>query len=180
MLQDLIVALAMVGEQSAEQGAAPPINACALLTDDEVASVLGKPVSPGERHDSGIIRSGDYVSAGTYSSTCLWRVVGAGSSSSDPNLSLGGSSYAILNAMQWPGVGQATNFLQSFRDSAKQGLIDQSPVALKIADQALWWGDGVAACKGNRSFGISVHLVGGRDRERGMEESLAKTIATRL
>jgi hypothetical protein len=181
MLQDLVLALAMLGNQVADNGTPRPINACSLLTDKEVAAILGVKVDPGELHDSGTIESGDYVSAGTYSSTCLWRVASKGPPPTDPNLSLGGASYAILNAMQWPsGSGEARNFLQSFRDAAKQGLIDQSPVALKIADDALWWGDGVAVCKGDRSFGISVHLVGGRNKERGMEEALARKIVTRL
>jgi len=181
MFQDLVLALAMLGQQTADNGTLRLINACTLLTDDEVAAVLGAKVNPGELHDSGTIESGSYVSAGTYSSTCLWRVASEGPPPSDPNLSLGGASYAILNAMQWPaGSGQARNFLQSFRDAAKEGLIDQLPVALKIADDALWWGDGVAVCKGDRSFGISVHLVGGRSKERGMEEALAQKIVARL
>jgi hypothetical protein len=181
LFQGLMLALALPRAQAAESGIAPPINACTLLTDDEVAAVLGARVNPGEPHDSGTIESGDYVSAGTYSSTCLWRVVSAGPPPQDPSLSLGGASYAVLNAMQWPaGSGQAKNFLQSFRDAAKEGFIDQLPVALKIADDALWWGDGVAVCKGDRSFGISVHLVGGRNKERRMEEALAKKIAARL
>jgi hypothetical protein len=180
MFPGLVLAISMPGTRTAESGTSP-INACTLLSDHEVAAVLGARVNPGEPHDSGTVESGDYVSAGTYSSTCLWRVASEGPQPSDPNLSLGGASYAILNAMQFPaGSGQARNFLQSFRDAARDGDIDQSPVALKIADDALWWGDGVAVCKGDRSFGISVHLVGGRNKERDMEEALAKKIAARL
>jgi hypothetical protein len=178
LLLSLVLVLAMPGAQTAASGTAS-INACTLLTDGEVAAVLGKKVHPGERHDSGSVESGNY--AGAYSSTCLWRVVGKGPPPSDPNKSLGGASYAILNAMQFPaGSGKAKSFLQSFRDAAKEGDIDQSPVALKIADDALWWGDGVAVCKGDRSFGISVHLVGGRPQERSMEEALARKVAARL
>jgi hypothetical protein len=181
MFQGLVLALAMSGTQADESGKPQPINACTLLTDQQVAAVLGARVNPGELHDSGTVESGNHVAAGAYSSTCLWRVASKGPPPSDPNLSLGGASYAILNAMQWPaGSGQAENFLQSFRDAAKEGAIDQSPVALKIADDALWWGDGVAVCKGDRSFGISVHLVGGRNKERRMEEVLARKVVARL
>jgi hypothetical protein len=180
MFPSLVLALSMPGARAAESGSSA-INACALLSDHEVAAVLGAKVNPGEPHDSGTVKSGNYVGTGTYSSTCLWRVVTEGPTPSDPNLSLGGASYAILNAMQWPvGSGKARNFLQSFRDAAKEGLIDQAPVVLKIADDALWWGDGVAVCRGDRSFGIAVHLVGGRNKERGMEEALAEMIAARL
>ena len=159
-----------------------PINACALLKDDEVAAILGAKVTPAERRDAGDVSNmGDYALPGTYSSTCFWRIVPTATQKEDPNLSMNGASYAMLNAMQWPkGSGAAKKFLDSFYDAAKQGVIDQEPVQLKIGDDALWWGDGVAVRKGDRSFGISVHLVGGRPKERGMEEALAKKIAPRV
>jgi hypothetical protein len=176
------IVLGIVGAALSLQGAAgPPISACALLNDDEVAAVLGVRVNRGEPHDDGEVASSEYAAPGAYSSTCLWRVAGDGSPPSNPNLSLASASYAILNAMQWSGGRvQAESFLQSFRDAAKEGIIDQAPVPLKIADDALWWGDGVAARKGDRSFGISVHLAGAHDKERQMEEALAKKIASRL
>lgn len=165
---------------TAASGAAP-INACALLTDDEVAAVVGKKVAPGELSDAGEVTSGDYVVPGTYSSTCLWRVITDLPPPNDPNLPLGGNSFAILNAMQWPkGSGEAHKFLQSFRDAAKEHVIDMEPVSLQLGDEALWWGDGVAVRKGDRSVGMSVHIIGGRPAERGMEEELAKKIVPRL
>jgi hypothetical protein len=173
-----LLAFAMLGSHTSESEILLPINACTLLRDGAVAAILGLKVNPGEPHDTGNVESGGI---GIYSSTCLWRVANKDRPTSDPKLSLGGASYAILNAMQWPpGSGQAKNFLQKFRDAAREGTIDQVPVALKIADDALWWGDGVAVCKGDRSFGISVHLVGGRTKERGMEEALAREIVAGL
>jgi hypothetical protein len=158
-----------------------PINACALLKDAEIEAVIGKKVAPGQRHDEGDVNSGDYVVSGTYSSTCLWRVVTDLPPPNDPSLPLGGNSFAILNAMQWPkGGDDASKFLQSFRDAGKEHVIDMEPVAVQIGDEALWWGDGVAVRKGDRSFGISVHMIGGRPNERGWEEDLAKKIAPRL
>ncbi len=181
-MASLIVCLGAAAQApSAGDAKNAPINACALLTAKEVSAVVGKKVSEGERRDDGNVTSGDYVTPGTYSSTCLWRVVTDGPAPNDPNLSLGGASYAILNAMQWPkGSGDAGKFLQSFRDAAKNHVIDMTPVPVQIGDEALWWGDGVAVRKGDRSFGISVHLVGGRPLERGMEEALAKKIVPRL
>jgi hypothetical protein len=154
----------------ASAGAAPAqaVNACGFLKDEEVSAILHVKVAPGQRDDSGEVTSGD--EAGAYTSTCMWRVA-AGS----------GPSYVILNLMQWPaGSGGGKRFLQNFRDAAKTGDIGQEPVPLKIGEEGLWWGDGVAASKGDRGFGISVHLVGGRDKERGMEEALARKIAARL
>ena len=158
-----------------------PINACAFLKDDEVGAALGIKVEPGERSDFGESAAGDAALAGSYSSACLWRIPGKGAVPSDPDLPLGGASFVVLNMMQWPaGSGGGKRFLQNFRDAARSGEIGQEPVPVKIGEEGLWWGDGVAASKGDRGFGVSVHLVGGRDRERGLEEILARKVAGRL
>ena len=69
-------------------------------------------------------------------------------------------AIAILNVFSWPpGSQEAGSFLQKFRDAAESNLIPSKPVPLKIADEALWWGDGVAVKSGTVAFGISVHLV---------------------
>jgi hypothetical protein len=165
--------------RAAEPPAKPPIDACAFLTAAEIAAQLKATVLPGRRDDSGTIDSSEYVAGGTYSSTCFWRLAATAGQSDQEDLSTS-QSYVILNVMQWPRGGKARQFLQNFRDAAKRGEIHQTPEPLKIADEALWWGDGVAVCKADRSFGISVHLVGGRDRERKIEEELARRIASRL
>jgi protein-disulfide isomerase len=167
--------------QPSDAGPHGSVNACAFLEDSEVAAILARKMSPGDRRDSGEVSSGDYATPGTYSSTCVWRVMVQSSRPEDSAPSRSGGSYVILNVMRWPtGRGEAAKFLQSFRDAARDGTIDRVPVPLAIADGGLWWGDGVAAYKGDRSFGISVHLIGSSDRERDMEEALARKIATRL
>jgi hypothetical protein len=169
------------GVLAADRELQPAINACDFLTVTELTAIVSAKVERGVRDDSGAVDSGDYAVAGTYSSTCLWRFSRGRSRTADPNLSFGQESYVILNVMQWPsGSGQARRFLDSFRDAAKRGEIPQSPVPVKIADEALWWGDGVALYKEDKSAGVSVHLVGGRERERGMEEALARMVASRL
>jgi hypothetical protein len=155
-----------------------PIDACALLKDAEVEAILGVKVTPGQRQDAGAVENSEYGGPGTYSSTCFWKV--ASDKTNDPNKPMNGVSFAILNAMQWPKGEDAQQFLQSFHDAAARGVIDNKPVALKIGDDAIWWGDGVAVRKGTRSFGISVHLTDGRPKERGMEEELAKKILPRV
>ncbi|MBY0509610.1 MAG: hypothetical protein K2P94_05600 [Rhodospirillaceae bacterium] len=160
-----------------------PINACALLTDDEVSAAVGAKVTPGERRDDGEVGGkGDYAPPGTYSSTCFWQFHADASGIDDPNLPMGGRRFAILNAMVWPaGGGDAVKFLQSFRDAFKDEIIPSDPVPVDIGDEGLWWGDGVAARKGDRSFGISVFLQNGdKATQRKMEESLARKIADRL
>jgi hypothetical protein len=187
MLRTWTLALALTGLAAtsafaATQAPAPknaPVNACALLKDDEVSAILGVKVLPGERRDEGNVEPNEYVKVGTYSSTCLWRV--ASDKTNDPTKPMNGISFAILNAMQWPkGGDDAKKFIQSFHEAAEAGVIDNKPVSLKIGDDAIWWGDGVAVRKGDRSFGISVHLTDGRPKERGMEEELAKKIAPRI
>lgn len=176
----LAVALCLAGAAlAADAPKAGPINACTLLTDAEVAAAIGAKVTPGKRQDEGDVsdRAG---AKGTYSSTCFWKVIS--DKPDDPNKPMGGATFAILNAMQWPaGSGEAKKFLESFYDAAKNGVIDQTPVQLKIADDAIWWGDGVAARKGDRSFGVSVFWP---DKERSVrrtaEEALARKIAPRL
>ncbi|MBX7199077.1 MAG: hypothetical protein K1X51_06830 [Rhodospirillaceae bacterium] len=176
----LIAALCVASAAMAADAPKPgPINACTLLTDAEVAAAIGAKVTPGKRQDEGDV--GDRAGAkGTYSSTCFWKVIS--DKPDDPNKPMGGATFAILNAMQWPaGSGEAKKFLESFFDAAKNGVIDQTPVQLKIADDAIWWGDGVAARKGDRSFGISVFWPDKkREERRTFEEALARKIAPRL
>jgi hypothetical protein len=177
-------ALALIGlpshsaEATREAHKATPIDACALLTSDEVSEVIGVKVDAGSRRDDGWVDN-DAVH-GAYSSTCFWRAT-ADRNLADPSLSMGGASYAILNVFSWPpGSNEAGSFLQKFRDAAESNLIPSKPVPLKIADEALWWGDGVAVKSGTVAFGISVHLVGGRPKERQMEETLGAKLAGRV
>lgn len=167
-----LVLLAPDAMQAAPTRSSAAVNACTFLLDSDVTTVLGLPVEPGARDDSGPVSSGPYAAPGAYSSTCLWKVRGA---------SLKEAGYAILNVVNWPtGPADAHKFLQSFWDAARNGDIDQQPVPLQIADESLWWGDGVAVRKGRVSFGISVHIPARRAQERGLEEDLARRIVARL
>ncbi len=154
------------------------IDACTLLSADEVSAVVRFKVESGVRKDSGRINSGPHE--GAYSSTCLWKAA-EDQDAADPGLPLGGARFAILNLMSWPPASRrAGGFLQEFRDAAREGLIGTMPVVLKIGDESLWWGDGVAVRKGDISYGISVHSVNERSVERQMEEALATKIVGRL
>ena len=174
-----LIALSSDGAEAAGAAhKATPIDACALLTSDEVSEVIGVKVDAGSRRDDGWVDNDS--THGAYSSTCFWRAT-ADRNLADPSLSMGGASYAILNVFSWPpGSNEAGSFLQKFRDAAESNLIPSKPVSLKIADEALWWGDGVAVKSGTVAFGISVHLVGGRPKERQMEETLGAKIAGRV
>jgi len=176
LLVSLLTLLSAMAARARVQAAAPPsIDACALLTASEVSAVLGAPVEAGVRHDEGI------TSVGAYSSACLWKLRNARLHSHDPNASLGGVDFAILNAFSWPSSSAAAGFLQSFRSAADQHEIPMHPVALDLGDEALWWGDGVAVRRGTMSFGVSI-VVNAADRaqRRVWEEALARSILPRL
>ncbi len=95
---------------------------------------------------------------------------------------MGARGYAILNVFLLAPrqSGKRLALCKKFRDAAEGNLIPSKPVPVKIADEALWWGDGVAVKSGNVAFGISVHLVGGRPKERQMEETLGAKLAGRI
>jgi hypothetical protein len=155
-----------------------PANACGLLTDRQVSEAMKMKVDPGIREDTGRLEGDSYQ--GAYSSTCIWKAA-SDRDAHDLSRPLGGANFAILTVISWPvGVKGAAIFLQSFRDAAESHVIANTPVPLKIGDEALWWGDGVAVRRNNHSFGISVHLVNGRSQERQLEEFLAAQITAQL
>lgn len=153
-----------------------PINPCLLVTAGEVAAVMGQAVEPGRLTQNGITRDG------ANSTTCLWTVALPLGVVPDPTKSLGGRSFAILNVMNWPdGPTGARKFLEGFRSAFAHNAINSRPVDIAIgADEALWWGDGVAARKGGVSIGMSVASGGDRALRRPKAESLARLIVQRL
>jgi hypothetical protein len=157
------------------------VDACALISDQEVASTLKLDVNPADRQDDGKLDDRPGYE-GSYSSTCVWRVA-VDKDKDSAELPMAGMRFAILNAITWPkDSGKAANFLQSFHDAAEHDIIPTKPIPLKgIGDDALWWGDGVASRVGDVSFGVSVFLQNGdKETQRAMEEALAKRIAGRL
>jgi len=152
------------------------INPCALLTTDEVSAVMGQTVEPGRFADNGLTKEG------AYSTTCLWAVALPQGVAPDPSKSLGGRSFAILHVMNWPGgPNDARKFLDDFRSAFESQAISSKPVAVEVgADEALWWGDGVAARKDGVSFGMSVAPAGDRAARRPKAESLARLVVQRL
>jgi hypothetical protein len=157
---------------------APPaaIDACALLTPDEVSAVVGTRVESGQKYDNGI------TPQGAHSTTCIWAGPLPPGAEPDPAQRLGGRGFVILSVMNWPGgPSDARKFLEDFQQAFRQHDIDSKPVSVDVgADDALWWGDGVAARKNGVSFGISVAQFGDRAARRPDAESLAKLVVRRL
>jgi hypothetical protein len=158
--------------------AAPPagIDACALLTPDEVSAVVGKKVETVQPYDNGI------TVQGAHSTTCIWAAPLPAGAEPDPTLRLGGRGFVVLGVMNWPGgASDARKFLDDFQEAFRQHDIDSKPVAVSVgADDALWWGDGVAARKNGISFGVSVAQFGDRATRQPQAESLARLIVKRL
>lgn len=102
---------------------------------------------------------------------------GASVTGEDP---LAPRQFVILNAMGWPqGKGMSKNFLDAFYVAAEKGEISSRPVARKLGDDALWWGDGLAVRRGDISFGVSVRELKAKAPGR-TEEALARKILQRI
>lgn len=153
-----------------------PIDACALLTVAEVSAAVGQPVEPGKPSSEGVTRDG------AHSTTCLWQVALPPGVAPDPTRSLGGRAFAILNVQNWPdGPNGAKKFVEGFRIAAAHGEIGSTPVPVEVgADEAVWWGDGVAARKGGVSIGMSVASSGDRALRRPKAEGLARLVVGRI
>src|SRR5687767_8833282 len=70
------------------------VDACALLSDAEVASTLKLEVNPADRRDDGKLDNKPGYE-GSYSSTCVWRVQ-ADKDKDSVDLPMAGMRFAIL------------------------------------------------------------------------------------
>jgi hypothetical protein len=177
-LLGLFFSSAAQSETAATAGAAGTvtIDACALLRGSEISQIIGAPVGEPSRQDSGPQPDG------SYSSSCVWDIHAENPPAPNDSAPLGGKSFVILHAMQWPhGSGLAHTFLDSFREAAANGDIPGKTVPRKLGDDALWWGDGLAVRRYDVSFGISVVFPGGKGNHTGaLEEQLAPLILRRI
>jgi hypothetical protein len=176
LLPAIAASLICFAGPAAAQAAPAPIDPCGLLTAAEVSAAVGQPVDPGRFADNGVTRDG------ARSTTCLWAVALPAGVAPDPTRSLGGRQFAILNVQAWPGgPSDARKFLDGFRAAFEHGDISSRPIDIDIgADEALWWGDGVAARRGGVSIGMSVASAGDRSLRRPKAESLARLVVRRL
>lgn len=169
-------ALALLLATQAGVAGTPEIDACSLLSAAQISRVINLPVEEGVRKDEGLQQNG------AYSSACVWVVRRETAAPENPQAPLGGRSFVILNAIQWPaGSGLARTFLEAFHAAAAKGEIASQPVPRQFGDEALWWGDGLAVRTQDVSFGVSVFLPGGPSRSVGFfEEKLAPSILRSL
>lgn len=160
------------------RAATPPaaIDACALLTPEQVAAVVGKAVEITQPFDNGI------TPQGAHSTTCIWASPLPPGVEEDPTKRLGGRGFVVISVMNWPGgPSDARKFLDDFHRAFQEHGIESKPVAVNVgADDALWWGDGVAARKNGISIGVSVAQYGDRAARQPQAENLARLIIQKL
>jgi len=172
-----VLSLVFVSPQLHAAEASPAgIDACALLTPDEVSAAVGKTVGTGQPFDNGI------TNEGAHSTTCIWAGPLPPGAEPDPEKRMGGRGFVVLGVINWPGgPNAAKKFLDDFQRAFQEHDITSQPVPVQIgADDSLWWGDGVAARKNGISFGISVAQFGDRATRQPQAESLAKLVVKRL
>jgi hypothetical protein len=173
----LPVALSIALLSAAPASSAPAaIDPCTLLTPAEISALVGRQMEAGKSFDNGVTRDG------ARSTTCLWAAPLAPGAELEPGQRLGGRGFVVLNVMNWPGgPSDARKFLNSFNEAFKTKDITSKPVAVNVgADDALWWGDGVAGRKAGVSFGISVAQMGDKATREPRAESLARLLVKRL
>src|ERR1700678_792341 len=170
----LVTPSALAATAGAQEAVA--IDACELLRGSEISQVIGAAVGAPAREDAGLGPNG------AYSSSCVWEIAAMNPTKPAEGEPLGGKSFVILHAMQWPrGSGLAHAFLDSFWVAAADGDIPGAPVRRKVGDDALWWGDGLAVRRYDVSFGISVFFPGAKANHTGtLEEQLAPHILRRI
>jgi len=157
---------------------APPaaIDACALLTREDVAKTVGRSIEAVQPFDNGV------TNQGAHSTTCIWATPLPAGVEPDPTKRLGGRGFVVVSVMNWPGgPADARKFLDDFQRAFQEHGIESKPVPVQVgADDALWWGDGVAARKKGVSIGVSVAQFGDRAARQPQAESLARLIIKRL
>lgn len=169
-------AVALLSLPARAQEPSTAIDPCALVTAEEVSAIVGEKVQAGRLLDNGFTRDG------AYSTTCLWTADLPTGVTEDAAKPLGGRPFAMLNVMNWLGGPDfARKFLTDFQEAFEAHEIPTPPVAVEVgADEALWWGDGVAARKGGVSIGVSVAQIGDRTQRQPKAESLARRVIVRL
>jgi len=174
----LTVLGAMLLPLAAMAAPAPPkaIDACALLKPDEVAAIVGQKVETGPPMDNGVTKDG------ASSTSCIWAAPLAPNELPNPAMRLGGRGFVVVNVINWAGGAKdAHKYLDGFQKAFRDHEIKSKPVAVKVgADEALWWGDGVASRKKGVSVGISVAQFGDRAARQKQAEALSRLVVKRL
>ena len=152
-LKLLVMALFNVGAPMARCAlAAPPADACALLTRSEVAAAVGGPVT-----------AGSHI-APSFTKTCTWNAAGSN----------GGTVTLMLEGIAQYHGGERMAQIRSVSVTSVSGIGDGA-YYLAVGGNV-----GLIVRKGNTAFKITVYAHAPIERKRAMEETLAKRVLPKL
>jgi hypothetical protein len=146
------------GSGQSTSSRAAEIAACPLLSPADIQKVVGAAMADGKERES----AGGGENEGRMTG-CVWDAT-----SDQP-----GSAIVTLLVWSWPsGSGGGSNYLESFRQAAKEYKDLQTPEPVDLGEEALWDGMSVHVRSGDVSFSISVSEKG-LDPAKSKEDSQA-------
>jgi len=146
---------------------APEIAACPLLSPADIQKVVGTAMGDGkEREPAGGGENEGRMTA------CAWDAT-----SDEP-----GAAIVTLLVWSWPsGSGGGTNYLESFRQAAKEYKDLPTPEPVTLGEEALWDGTSMHVRSGDVSFSISLSEKGlGPAKTREESQALAEIVLGKL
>lgn len=121
---------------------AKKIDACSLLTPDQVQAVVGQPFKPARNGST----AGGGKNEGAMTS-CHWDAASEAVRAPD----------VTLMVWTWPaGTKGAQNYIHSFSDAHKQDASIPEPEPVSLGDEAIWDGMGVDVRKGDVNFSLAI------------------------
>ncbi len=160
---------------SSESGkVANPVDACALLSDEEVGAAFARTFSPAESGPP--VGGGEKQGAMTL---CSWESPGA-EVAGDFGASIRNTVFINLMVWSWPaGGGGGEGYMKSFIDAARaQNLPEPEPVTL--GEAAHWTGDMMNVRQGDVTMTLSLSGPIDAAALRTAAESLARSALGRL
>jgi hypothetical protein len=145
--------------------AAPPTDACPLLTPAEISAVVG--VSVG---------AGTHITP-TYLKSCQWEPPGGAT------VQLGNVLLALESAASWQSAKAMLQAVANAPNNTKKGGITMTPVS-GIGDDALYSSVGnytkLIVKKGDVAFQIVISSNAPIEKKRDMERALASKVLSKL
>lgn len=145
------------GQSTATRAA--EIAACPLLSPAEIETVVGSAMGDGKERDP----TGGGENQGRMTA-CTWEAA-----SGDP-----GAAFVTLLVWSWPaGSGGGGNYLESFRQAARDYDDLPEPEPVTLGEEALWDGTAIHVRSGDVSFDVAVG-------EKGLAPATSKEEAQAL
>ena len=169
-----LVAAGCSGESSKSGKVAAMIDACALLTTEEVSAVFARTfdaAAPGQS-----VGGGENQGALT---SCIWESPGA-EVAGDIGASVRNTVFINLMVWSWPaGSGGSEKYMNSFVEAAKTYDLPE-PVPVMLGDSAHWNGETMNVKKADVTMTISLSGPVDAPALKTAAESLAKSALSRL